>query len=91
MGHEDVKECVAVAVPDAEKGEVPMLFLTLREKDEIQRKNIVEDIKKMCMSNLKGEATPQYYEVLEEIPYTSNNKQDYRKLETLGKKLIEQF
>ncbi len=83
-----VKECVVVAIPDAEKGEIPMAFIVLKSGTQIQESDIVQEIKKRCHMHLKEKAVPKYYYVLDSIPYTSNNKQDYKKLEKIGEKYI---
>lgn len=84
---EMVKECVAVAVPDAEWGEVPMLYIVLAE-DYIEQE-AMEKIKLLCQERIKGRALPKYYRCIKEIPYTSNNKYDFKKLERMGKEWIE--
>lgn len=81
-----IKECVAVGVPDKESGEVPMLFIVLKEN--VKKENVQDEIERMCQNNIKGRAIPKYYEYIKEIPYTSNNKQDFRKLERMGKELV---
>jgi len=84
-----VKECVAVAVPDPEKGEVPMIHIVLKDEFKEESNAILEEIKNLCHDNLKEKASPKYYNLLDKMPYTSNNKQDFRKLEELGKELIQ--
>lgn len=84
-----VKECVAVAVPDEEKGEVPMIHIVLKEEYKEEENAIIEQIKELCQEQLKEKAAPKYYNVLEEMPYTSNNKQDFRRLEKMGLEILE--
>lgn len=83
-----VKECVAVAVPDEEKGEVPMLHIVLKDEFKDEKNIVLEEIKTLCQNNLKEKASPKYYNILDEMPYTSNNKQDFKKLEKLGRKIL---
>lgn len=85
-----VKECIAVAVPDEEKGEVPMLHIVLKEEFKDEENAVIEELKELCDSELKEKASPRYYHILEEMPYTSNNKQDFRKLEELGREIVSQ-
>lgn len=84
-----VKECVAVAVPDSEYGEVPMLYIVLKEEFKSEENAILEEIKELCQSSLKQKASPRYYNVIEEMPYTSNVKQDFKKLEQWGREQVE--
>ena len=83
-----VKECVAVAVKDAEKGEVPMIHIVLKDEFKEEANAVLEEIKALCHDNLKEKASPKYYNFLDEMPYTSNNKQDFRKLEKLAEELV---
>ncbi len=83
-----VKEAVAVAIPDVQNGEVPMLYLTLKEQFRSEENAVIETIKDMCRANLKERAVPQYFQIIDKIPYTSNNKQDYKKLEKMGKEYV---
>ena len=87
--HEAIKEAVAVGVPDVEFGEVPMLFFVLNEGYTDQVTKMTEDIKRLYQEKLKGLAVPKYYRCLDRIPYTANNKQDFRKLEEVGKEFVE--
>lgn len=83
---EYVKECVAVAVPDKEQGEVPAVFIVL--KNNISIENVEDEINKYCKERIKGRALPQFMGFLDQIPYTSNNKQDYKKLEHMAKDMF---
>lgn len=86
--HSAVKECVVVAVPDKEKEEVPMAFIVFHEEALNMEQDYLGEIKEMCQHNLKEKASPKYYHVLKEMPYTSNNKQDFRYLEKLALELM---
>lgn len=86
--HEAVKECVAVAVPDDENGEVPMVHIVLRDEYKVRQNDVETEIRALCNKYLKTKASPKYYHFIDEIPYTSNNKQDFKQLEALGKQLI---
>lgn len=81
-----VKECVAVAVPDQEDGEVPMLYIVLH--NDYEENSVREKIEEICKSKIKGRAIPKYIQYIREIPYTSNNKQDFRKLEQMAKEYV---
>lgn len=87
QGHNAVCECVVVAMPDKEDGEVPIAFIVLDKSVSHTESDCLEEIKVLCQQNLKKKAVPKQYHVLEEIPYTSNNKQDYRSLERIAMKM----
>lgn len=88
LKHPSVKECVAVAVPDEENGEVPMVHIVLKDGKVQKQAEIETEIREICSLSLKTKANPKYYHFMDAIPYTSNNKQDFRKLEEMGKELI---
>ena len=83
---EYIKECVAVAAPDKEFAEVPMLFVVLA--DGISETEVDSKLKCLCEERIKGRALPKYYNYIEKIPYTSNNKQDYRALEKIASEYV---
>ena len=85
-----VQECVAVAVPDKENGEVPMAHIVLKEQFKEEQDFIIEEIKELCKKELKERAVPEYFNILDKMPYTSNNKQDFRKLEEMGKQILKE-
>lgn len=88
LTHPAVKECVAVAVPDDKSGEVPMIFIVLKEECAAKQAEVEKEIRDICSISLKAKAVPQYYHFMGSIPYTSNNKQDFKQLEEIGKKLL---
>ena len=83
--HPAVGECVAVGVPDDIDGEVPMVFVVLKDGFCTDEDNIERELRSLCSSHLKEKAVPKYFQFIDAIPYTSNNKQDYRKLERIGR------
>ena len=84
-----IKEAVAVAVPDEEFEHVPMLYVVLNDEYKSSTNLILEELKEQYSIQLKDRATPRYFKALDKIPYTSNNKQDFRKLEQDGKEYVE--
>ncbi|MDD4282662.1 MAG: class I adenylate-forming enzyme family protein [Bacilli bacterium] len=87
--HPAVKECMAIAVPDEEEEHVPMLFYTLKDEYLTELEKVEEEIKVLCSTSLKENMIPKHYSFIESMPYTDNNKYDFRKLEELGKKYVE--
>jgi len=86
--HPMVEDCVTVGVHDDFAENVPMAFISLKEEC-LEIEKILEEIKFLCEKQLKDYEIPAYFELISEIPYTNNNKQDYRKLETIGNEKIE--
>lgn len=86
--HPAVKECMAIAVPDKDEENVPMLFYTLKDEYLAEVEKIEEEIKLLCSTNLKENMIPKYYSYIDSLPYTDNNKYDFKKLEELGKQHV---
>ena len=85
---ECVKECIVVGVDDKKSISVPMAFVVLKDNNldfEIAKKQIEE----RCMEELPDYEVPSYYEQIEEIPYTKNDKQDFRMLENIGNEIVK--
>lgn len=82
-----VKECVVVGVDDEKSSSVPMAFIELCENISIN--DVYDDIKKVCERELPDYEVPSYFEQIEQIPYTSNGKHDFRKLEEIGNNIVK--
>ena len=65
-----------------------MSFIVLKDEYLGKEKEILNEIKLKCEKELKDYETPVYYEIINEIPYTQNNKQDFRQLEDIGKRKV---
>ena len=83
-----VKECVVVGVNDVKSLSVPMAFIVLNDKS-LMLENIISEIKEKCICELPDYEVPTYFEVIDKIPYTPNDKQDFRLLEDMGNKLVD--
>lgn len=86
--HPAVKECVAVEVNDPKEEHVPMVYIVLKEQiDDVE--NAKRSIQEMCVENLKDYEIPKHFQFVDAIPYTSNNKYDFRLLEKLGNEFVK--
>lgn len=83
-----VKECVVVGVDDEKFISVPMAFVEL-EKD-MSLADVYEDIERKCIEDLPDYEVPSYFEQIDEMPYTSNGKHDFRTLEELGNSIVKE-
>lgn len=83
-----VKECVVVGVADEKFISVPMAFVEL-EKD-MRLADVYEDIERKCIEDLPDYEVPSYFEQIDEMPYTSNGKHDFRTLEELGNSIVKE-
>lgn len=83
-----VKDCVVVGVNDEKSISVPMAYIVLNEG--IIFEDVLEKIKQKCTEDLPDYEVPTYFEYIETIPYTPNNKQDFKLLENLGNKKVKE-
>ncbi len=81
-----VSECVVVGVDDEKSLSVPMAFIVLKD-NSMNFDEAKEIIKAKCLEDLPDYEVPTYFEQLDKIPYTKNNKQDFRTLENIGNEI----
>lgn len=83
-----VEDCVVVGVNDEKSLSVPMAFIVLKNKN-ISLNEVEEQIREKCIEELPDYEVPSYFEQIEKIPYTPNDKQDFRLLENMGNEIVE--
>lgn len=84
-----VKDCIVVGVNDKKSISVPMAYIVLNEG--IIFEDVIEKIKQKCIEDLPDYEVPTYFEYIETIPYTPNNKQDFKLLENLGNEKVKEL
>lgn len=83
-----VNECVVVGVDDEKSSSVPMAFVVLNNSS-INFDDAKELIKEKCVDDLPDYEVPSYFEKIDKIPYTPNDKQDFRLLESMGNEIVK--
>lgn len=83
-----VNECVVVGVDDEKSLSVPMAFVVLNNED-IAFDEVIDKIKEKCIEELPDYEVPTYFEKIEKIPYTPNDKQDFLTLEKMGNAIVK--
>ena len=83
-----VKDCVVVGVDDAKSLSVPLAFVVLNDLT-VNFEDAKAIIQSKCEEELPDYEVPSYYEEIEKIPYTPNDKQDFRYLENLGNEIVK--
>jgi acyl-coenzyme A synthetase/AMP-(fatty) acid ligase len=82
-----VDGCIVVGVDDVQSLSVPMAFIVLND-NLLDWNEAKESIIKECKENLPDYEVPTYFEKIEKIPYTQNEKQDFKKLERIGNEIV---
>lgn len=86
--HPAVKECVAVEVKDDIEEHVPMAYIILKDSTA-DKETIKQSIYDKCRGELKEYEIPKYFRIVTELPYTPNNKYDFRLLEQQGNEYVD--
>lgn len=86
--HPEVKECVAVEVKDKVEEHVPMAYIVLKDGNS-DTESAKQSIYEKCVAELKDYEVPKYFRIVSSLPYTPNNKYDFRLLEKQGNEFVE--
>lgn len=83
-----IQECVVVGVDDLKSLSVPMAFVVLKD-NTMDFEDVKDEIITKCINDLPDYEVPSYFYQIDMIPYTPNDKQDFRKLESMGNELVK--
>lgn len=83
-----VQDCVVVGVDDEKSLSVPMAFIVLKD-ETLSFDEVKDQIKEKCVEGLPDYEVPTYFEQIDKIPYTPNDKQDFRTLENIGNEIVK--
>lgn len=83
-----VQDCVVVGVDDEKSLSVPMAFIVLKD-ETLSFDEVKHQIKEKCVEELPDYEVPTYFEQIDKIPYTPNDKQDFRALENIGNEIVK--
>jgi len=83
-----VCECVVVGVEDEISLSVPMAFIVLKE-GQLLFEDVIGEIREKCKEELPDYKVPTYFEQIDRIPYTPNDKQDFMTLENMGNEIVK--
>lgn len=83
-----VQDCVVVGVDDEKSLSVPMAFIVLKD-ETLSFDEVKEQIEEKCVEELPDYEVPTYFEQIDKIPYTPNDKQDFRTLENIGNEIVK--
>lgn len=85
-----VKECVVVGADNEKSSSVPFAFIVLNDEN-LEFEVLKEKIRKKCIEDLPDYEVPTYFEIIDKIPYTPNDKQDFRRLEDLANEYVKSY
>lgn len=87
--HPKVQNCAVVGVSNSREqtGKVPMAFVVLND-EKVDVEQIKRELKELCDEYIPPRETPQYYEVVPQLPYTLMEKVDFSKLSEIGTELV---
>ena len=66
-----------------------MAFIELEQEYSTQFDSLLPQIEQICREELPDYEIPSYYLEIEKMPYTPNNKQDFRLLEDMGNEFVK--
>lgn len=89
--HPLIKECVVVGVEDVDEGHVPMAHVVVKDEFFDSLPEVEVQLRELCQKQLKDYECPKYFNFMKSIPYTSNSKQDFRALEEIGAKIVQNY
>lgn len=84
--HPNVLSCAAVGIPVNEKetGALPMVFILLKDAENVNLSSIQKEIEDLCESYIPERERPEWYRIVSSLPYNLSGKIDLIKLKELG-------
>ena len=85
MSNNKVDKCAIISIPDIEhgKGFLPKAIIQIKSEYYNYANEVIDEIKALCCSSLEEYCVPSDYEIVDNIPFNSNNKIDYPLLEKM--------
>ena len=65
-----------------------MAFIVLKE-GQLLFEDVIGEIREKCKEELPDYEVPTYFEQIDRIPYTPNDKQDFMTLENMGNEIVK--
>lgn len=90
MGHPNVEKCCVISIPSLEYGSSPEAHITTKNKNVEELKKLKEELITLCKDKLPEYSQPEDFIFEEELPLTSVGKVDYKKVEKIRRKILEE-
>ena len=90
MGHPEVEKCCVIAIPSVEYGASPEAHIVVRKDKVEELKKLKEELIELCKDKLPSYSQPEDFIFEEELPLTSVGKVDYKQVEKMRIKKLEE-
>lgn len=90
MGHPEVEKCCVIAIPSVEYGASPEAHIVVRKDKVEELKRLKEELIELCKDKLPSYSQPEDFIFEEELPLTSVGKVDYKQVEKMRIKKLEE-
>ena len=90
MGHHEVEKCCVISIPSVEYGASPEAHIVARKDKVEELKKLKEELIELCKDKLPSYSQPEDFIFEEELPLTSVGKVDYKQVEKMRIKKLEE-
>lgn len=90
MKHPDIDNCCVISIPDKVYGASPEAHVVIKKDSVSELKKLKEELIKLCQDKLSSYSQPEDFIFEEHLPLTSVGKVDYKKVEKMRIKKLEE-
>lgn len=90
MKHPDIDNCCVISIPDKVYGASPEAHVVIKKDSVSELKKLKEELIKICQDKLPSYSQPEDFIFEEDLPLTSVGKVDYKKVEKMRIKKLEE-
>ena len=90
MKHPDIDNCCVISIPDKVYGASPEAHIVIKKDNVSELKKLKEELIKLCQDKLPSYSQPEDFIFEEDLPLTSVGKVDYKKVEKMRIKKLEE-
>ena len=88
--HPDIDNCCVISIPDKVYGASPEAHVVIKKDSVSELKKLKEELIKLCQDKLPSYSQPEDFIFEEDLPLTSVGKVDYKKVEKMRIKKLEE-
>lgn len=90
MKHPNIDNCFVISIPDKVYGASPEAHVVIKKDSVSELKKLKEELIKLCQDKLPSYSQPEDFIFEEDLPLTSVGKVDYKKVEKMRIKKLEE-